>query len=172
MSSPTPTQLAIHLPGAPIGQGRGRIIRIAGQPRIADPARSRSWKGAAQVHYQEALARAGVSAPFVPEGPVSLDIVAVFACPKSAPKRISGARRPQAGRPDADNIAKACMDAANGLLFMDDAQVAQLRVWKLYGIAGEAPFVRVTVRPMDVAMSSDAKPAIVETKSLFEETRA
>lgn len=167
--------LRIVIPGPPCAQGRGRAYynRHLGRAMVVDPVKSRSWKGAAQVHYQEALARAGASAPLIPEGPVALDVVAVFTCPKSAPKRLSGSRRPKASRPDPDNLAKACLDAANGLLFTDDAQVAQLRVWKLIGYAGEAPYVEVTVRRLDEtpARVRETKPPAGETKGLFEETQ-
>ncbi len=166
--------LSIRIPGEPVAQGRGRAFFRPGMKhaRIFDPAKSRSWKGAAQVHYQEAMARAGATPPLFPEGPVALDVVAVFTCPKSTPKRLSGSRRPKAGRPDPDNIAKAAMDAANGILWGDDAQVAQLRVWKLIGAAGEAPFVEVTVRPLAETIEGqrETKPPAGETRGLFEET--
>ncbi len=167
--------LSIRIPGDPVAQGRGRAYynRHLGRAMVVDPAKSRSWKGAAQVHYQEAMARAGATPPLLPEGPVALDVVAVFTCPKSAPKRLSGSRRPKSGRPDPDNIAKAAMDAANGILWGDDAQVAQLRVWKLIGAAGEAPFVEVTVRAMAETIEGqrETKPPAGETRGLFEETR-
>ena len=35
-------------------------------------------------------------------------------------------------KPDADNIAKAILDALNGLAFYDDAQVVYLQVSKRY----------------------------------------
>ena len=36
-------------------------------------------------------------------------------------------------RPDADNVAKAILDALNGLAYKDDSQVANLLIFKLYG---------------------------------------
>jgi len=45
-------------------------------------------------------------------------------------------RCPHTTRPDAENVAKAVLDALTGLLWVDDAQVFDLRVKKLYA-AGE-----------------------------------
>ena len=36
-------------------------------------------------------------------------------------------------KPDADNIAKAVLDALNGLAYTDDSKVTRLVVVKLYG---------------------------------------
>ncbi len=36
------------------------------------------------------------------------------------------------GKPDLDNVAKAVLDACNGVLYDDDKQVVQLRVEKAY----------------------------------------
>ena len=36
-------------------------------------------------------------------------------------------------RPDADNFAKLVMDCGNGILWMDDSQIVDLRVRKEYG---------------------------------------
>ena len=35
-------------------------------------------------------------------------------------------------KPDTDNIAKAILDALNGLAYYDDAQICQLEVYKFY----------------------------------------
>ena len=51
----------------------------------------------------------------------------------------------QAGTPDVDNLAKLPLDAANGLLWKDDAQVVELRALKRRPAAGEAEHTRVTV---------------------------
>lgn len=36
-------------------------------------------------------------------------------------------------RPDIDNLAKGCLDALNGVCWVDDAQIVDLRVSKDYG---------------------------------------
>lgn len=46
---------------------------------------------------------------------------------------------------DVDNLAKAVLDAMNGLVFEDDAQVCDLRVMKIY--TDKEPGVYVSVTP-------------------------
>jgi hypothetical protein len=47
--------ISIVIPGPPCAQGRGCAVRIGAGIRVIDPAKSRAWKGAAQVHMAEAL---------------------------------------------------------------------------------------------------------------------
>ena len=99
--------VTVTIPGDPVAQGRGRAVRFGASVRVIDPAKSRSWKGAAQVHMIQARARALVFAPF--EGPLVVTVIATWARPKSQPKRNPPVYR--TSRPDADNIAKAVLDA-------------------------------------------------------------
>jgi len=49
---------------------------------------------------------------------------------------LSGAERP-AKKPDIDNIAKAFLDAMNGTVYLDDTQVVELNLKKIYStVAG------------------------------------
>lgn len=141
--------ITITIPGEPVAQGRPRGFYRPGMGvRMYDPGKSRSWKGAAQVHYREAIEKAAAAAPIFQAGPVELHVLAVFTCPRSKHrKRDPLPRTPKSTKPDSENIAKAVMDAANGLLFLDDSQVARLTVVKVVGAQGEAPRVEVTVAP-------------------------
>jgi Holliday junction resolvase RusA-like endonuclease len=152
-----PLTFTVIVPGEPIAQGRPRGFYKPGLGvRMYDPAKSRSWKGAAQVHYREALERAGLQAPAFPDGAVELHVLAVFTCPLSKHrKRDPIGRQPHTGNKDADNIGKACADAANGILWADDRQVARLVVEKIVGAQGEAPRVEMTVQAYYVKPDSD-----------------
>lgn len=80
------------------------------------------------------------------DGPVRVDIRAVFA----RPKRLMFKKRPMlqewhVGRPDADNVAKAASDALTGLAWRDDAQVCYLSVKKVYASGDEQPHTRITI---------------------------
>lgn len=46
---------------------------------------------------------------------------------------------------DSDNLAKAVMDALNGVLFVDDGQVCQLYVEKRWSAVGETTGVRIVL---------------------------
>lgn len=128
--------------GQPVAQGRPRFM----QRRAVDPVKSREWKERASLEFCLAIQRARLRQPAF-EGPVELRIVAVFECPRSEHrKRTPVPRRPRDTAPDADNVAKAVMDAGTGILWHDDGQVARLVVDKVVGAQDEEPAVHVTVR--------------------------
>ena len=69
--------------------------------------------------------------------PVAVRIEAVFGIPKSYSKKkreraLNGELAPTK-KPDADNIAKVVCDALNGVAYVDDTQVIDLRVFKRFG---------------------------------------
>ena len=68
--------------------------------------------------------------------PCKVLIRAQFQIPKSwtkAKKLQAEQREIFPGKPDIDNVAKIVLDAFNGVVFEDDAQVYELRVLKGYG---------------------------------------
>ena len=139
-------ELRVVVPGEPVAQGRPRFRRFATFVATYDPAKSRSWKGMAQVHMREALQLAGAAAPLFADGPLELHILAVFTCARSHwRKREPLQRRPKSTRPDGENIAKAVQDAGTGVLWLDDAQVCVLLASKAYG---ENPCTTVRVTEM------------------------
>lgn len=64
------------------------------------------------------------------------------------------------GAHDVDNIAKACLDALNGIFWRDDRQVVRLTSEKFEGDANE---IAIRVRPLD-----SAPEAIAFDASLFD----
>ena len=58
----------------------------------------------------------------------------------------------EAARPDLDNFLKAVLDACNGIVFFDDAQITEINARKIYGIA---PKTVLTVTPF----AEDRRPA-------------
>ena len=139
------TSLRITLPGEPHAQGRPRAFKTPGGfIRLYDPASSRNWKATAQEHFITAMREAGEAGPLL--GPVEVTIRAVFTCPKTDYRKNNPrGQRPHAKRPDAENVAKAVLDAGTGVLYADDAQVCELKIEKVIGAQGEAPRVEVTV---------------------------
>jgi len=68
--------------------------------------------------------------------PCQMVIKAQFQIPKSwtkAKKAAAEADEIYPGKPDIDNIAKIVLDSFNGVVFEDDAQVYDLKVFKRYG---------------------------------------
>jgi len=70
-------------------------------------------------------------------GEIHAEITAVYPIPKNTPKArrelmLLGNINPTI-KPDCDNVAKAIMDALNGVAYDDDKQVTKLTVNKIYG---------------------------------------
>jgi hypothetical protein len=70
---------------------------------------------------------------------------AVYLVPESWSKKRRATALWKSSKPDADNIAKLIKDALSTVVYVDDAQIAELTVQKVYGpIAG----VTVTIEKM------------------------
>lgn len=127
----TPT-VHIELAGPPKGKGRPRIGRTPTGKGIAfTPKETRNYEAALRLMGQAAMRGA---API--EGPISVVMLGVFPVPLSWSKRdqaaaAAGALRPT-GKPDMDNCIKM-LDALNGVVWRDDAQIVRLIVDKVYG---------------------------------------
>jgi len=133
--------------GRPRPQGRPRAVRFGRHARVhPDPKDSVNQEHIAviaQQHRPETPAR----------GPVWVTIACYFPRPKShyGTGRNSGKLKYKApfyykSRPDCDNLAKAVLDAINGVYFVDDAQVCKLMVTKYYD---ERPRTEVTVKVIE-----------------------
>ena len=71
------------------------------------------------------------------EGAVNMNIVYSFRRPKSLNKKErneidSGKTVPKTTKPDIDNLTKAILDALNGIVWKDDAQVTQINIQKVW----------------------------------------
>lgn len=129
--------IAISIPGEPVAFARAGAH---GSQRFT-PAKQRGYMS---ILKQEAGRRMGGEPPM--EGPVSLAIRATYLVPASWSARRKAEARWKTSAPDADNIAKIVKDALNTIVYRDDAQVADLRIQKMYGpIAG----LTITVQPLD-----------------------
>jgi Holliday junction resolvase RusA-like endonuclease len=76
------------------------------------------------------------------DGQIRVQIEFRFALPKSAPKhdRIeidNGCLIHKTTKPDLDNLAKAVLDALNGIVWVDDARICSLILTKTYGKKAE-----------------------------------
>jgi Holliday junction resolvase RusA-like endonuclease len=117
--------------GEPKSQPRPKAMRRGNFVHIYTPATAKAWKGAV------ASAAAPFLSPVPIEGPLSLSLDFRFARPKShytsKGALTKGARLQHTTKPDADNLAKAVMDALTDAgLWKDDTQIVQLSVTKSY----------------------------------------
>lgn len=118
--------VSFTVPGEPIGKGRPRFTRTG---HAYTPERTRDYEALVRM-----CARPKFREPF--DGPVRVEICANYGIPKSKPQKaiqemLDKVLRP-VKKPDADNVAKAILDAINGIAYHDDAQVVDLGVRKFY----------------------------------------
>lgn len=133
--------VTLVIPGKPYGKKRARATAFRGRARMYDPKENISFERTV----------AAIAAPLFPqpfEGPVRLEIRATFVPPKSwSKKRTAEAlHRPHTQKFDCDNVAKALMDGLNRIAWIDDAQVSDLRVVKVWGLV-EQTVVHVEAFP-------------------------
>jgi|LakMenEpi03Aug12_release.lakeMendotaPanAssembly.Ray.scaffolds.fasta_scaffold25435_11 Holliday junction resolvase RusA-like endonuclease len=128
-----------RVPGDPQGKGRPRHSAKTGA--VYTPSKTKRYE---KVVADLAKLAMGEQLPI--EGPVMLQLTALFPIPQSWSKR----KKVQAAKgelfptvkPDFDNVAKAISDAMNKIVFNDDSQVVYSVISKVYA---ERPGVKVIV---------------------------
>lgn len=133
--------LQFVVPGEPRGKGRPRFGKTRGGISIA-------YTDAKTASYENLVKLAARAAgAVITDAPLCVSIVAHFAPAPSWPKKRQAAALANEfvpGKFDVDNIAKAVLDGLNGVAFVDDKQVADLRVRKEFA---STPGVTVSVFP-------------------------
>lgn len=139
------------VPGRPKGKDRPRVSYRGGKARAYTPKATKEYEDQVRGAYQEQSHGDPMT------GVISVRIIAWYPIPKSAKKaeklRMEAGKIVPGTRPDADNIAKAILDALNGLAFADDRQVACLTVEKRYATGDGA--VEVWVSTIDSEEEAD-----------------
>ena len=130
------TTVSVHIPGVPQGKARARSYVIKGGKRSGSighytPPTTKEWEARAAVLGKMAMQG---KQPFA--GPLELILIAWMPVPESWSKKktqraLDGELRPTV-KPDFDNIAKILCDAFNKVVWLDDAQVVEATVRKLY----------------------------------------
>ena len=128
-SRPLAQALHVVVDGQPVGKGRPRFSK----GRTYTPIKTKNYEHLVGEAARLEMRFQGID---LTEQPVKLHILAQFEIPKSWPKwkrqaALLGIYTP--GRPDIDNVAKAVLDAFNGIVYKDDSQVYELTVKKIYG---------------------------------------
>jgi Holliday junction resolvase RusA-like endonuclease len=115
------------------------------------------WKSTAGALLRDAKHRAGYGTrPILPQGePLEVLVLVVQPLAKSRHRK-TPAKQPRRtwatkggkGGGDWDNFGKPICDAANGILWVDDAQVARGMVEKVVAAQGEPPRLEVIATPL------------------------
>ena len=125
------------VPGAPVGKGRPRFTRSG---HAYTPEKTAVYEERVRLCWKIQSGKG-----FAGGVPLAASITAFFPLPKSLPAKKTAALdgTPHTKKSDADNVAKAVLDALNGCAYPDDSQIAFLSVRK-YQTAG-TPRVEVTI---------------------------
>ena len=142
-------KIEFFVPGAPVGKGRPRAARRGAGVVMFTPGKTADYEALVATTAAAALAGAMriIGTSQLLDGPLAAMLEMQFPVPASWSK----ARRARAlagvewhtSKPDADNVAKAILDACNGVVFRDDSQIVMLTATKEFS---EAPGVRVVIR--------------------------
>lgn len=128
--------------GEPVGKGRPRFARRGNFVSTYTPQKTKSYEDEIRMMAKAAM---GSSEPL--ETPVTVAIYIRVGIPTSFSKQkrkdaLSGIIRPTK-KPDLDNVAKCFLDSMNEIVYLDDKQVVNLHVTKVYA---ETPAVEVMVK--------------------------
>jgi Holliday junction resolvase RusA-like endonuclease len=128
--------------GVPVGKGRPKFSTVNGHAVAYTPAKTANYETLVRLSYQQQIG----AFMFDKDKPLRAIIRAFFPIPKSASKKkreqMEAGKIRHTKKCDADNIAKACLDALNGIAFYDDSQVCELSISKFYG---DTPKVEIII---------------------------
>ncbi len=125
--------------GVPVGKARARFVRATG--RTYTPTKTRSFEALLREYAHGAMNSAEPM-----QGPLRVTVEAVFPKAPSWSRKKADAAIWHTSKPDADNLVK-CLDGLNGVVWRDDAQIADARVTKKYSTDGSA-WLRVVIEQM------------------------
>lgn len=117
-----------EIPIRPVAKGRPRL----GRGRVFTPKKTKVFESNLAAILKKTAPRAPL------KGPIEMEIIFQIAIKK---KSLWG--MPHTKRPDADNLIKSFCDSAQGILFLDDAQIYFVRAKKFYS-QSDGIFVRLT----------------------------
>jgi Holliday junction resolvase RusA-like endonuclease len=133
----------IWVQGLPIAQGSKNAYNRGGRIVLVESAKGlKSWRETIAHVARQAHREITTEA-------VKLDLLFLMPAPKKAVRRFPTTK------PDADKLARACLDALSGVWYVDDAQVVSLMVQKAYTY-GE-PGVYLTISTIDNGLVTTKK---------------
>lgn len=125
------------IPGEPVPQGRPRAAFRHGRVVVYDPKESVAWKRHVEASLRTQVQEGGYA---ILSGPLSVTLLFIYQSGGTYAEREWHTKKP-----DIDNLTKAVLDAANGILWGDDAQVSELTARKINGAMHENAGVWMTV---------------------------
>ena len=131
-------EIKFTVPGVPVGKGRPRFTRTG---HTYTPEKTAAYEEKVRLCWKTQSGQC-----FVGGIPLKASIISYFPIPKSTSKKKAAAMEGtfHTSRPDADNVAKAILDALNCHVYPDDSAVQIDRCWKVY--TNGAPRVEVEIK--------------------------
>jgi len=128
--------------GEPVGKGRPRFARRGNFVSTYSPQKTKTYEDEIRM-----MAKAAMGSSEALDTPVTVAIYIRTGIPASFSKQkrkdaLEGILKPTK-KPDIDNIAKCFLDGMNDIVYLDDKQVVNLHITKLYA---ETPAVEVMVK--------------------------
>ena len=128
--------------GEPVGKGRPRFVRRGNFTQTYTPQKTKTYEDEIRM-----MARAAMGSNELLDTPVTVAIYIRAPIPASFSRQkrkdaLEGILKPTK-KPDIDNIAKCFLDAMNGIVYLDDKQVVNLHLTKVYA---ETPAVEIMVK--------------------------
>ena len=128
--------------GEPVGKGRPRFARRGKFTSTYTPQKTKTYEDEIRMMAKAAM---GASEPL--DTPMTVAIYIRVGIPASYSKQkrkdaLEGIIKPMK-KPDLDNVAKCFLDSMNEIVYLDDKQVVNLHVTKVYA---ETPAVEVMVK--------------------------
>ena len=128
--------------GEPVGKGRPRFARRGNFVSTYTPQKTKSYEDEIRM-----MAKAAMGSNELLDTPVTVAIYIRVGIPASFSKQkrkdaLAGIIKPTK-KPDLDNVAKCFLDSMNEIVYLDDKQVVNLHVTKVYA---ETPAVEVMVK--------------------------
>ena len=128
--------------GEPVGKGRPRFARRGAFTHAYTPEKTKTYEDEIRM-----MARAAMGSSEPLDTPVTVAIYIRTGIPASFSKQkrkdaLEGILKPTK-KPDIDNIAKCFLDGMNDIVYLDDKQVVNLHITKVYS---ETPAVEVMVK--------------------------
>jgi Holliday junction resolvase RusA-like endonuclease len=143
MESPEMTFMLTYIVyGEPVGKGRPRFARRGKFTSTYTPQKTKTYEDEIRMMAKAAM---GASEPL--DTPITVAIYIRVGIPASYSKQkrkdaLAGIIKPMK-KPDIDNCAKCFLDSMNEIVYLDDKQVVNLHVTKVYA---ETPAVEVMVK--------------------------
>ena len=158
--------ITFKIPGKPVGKGRPKFSMINGHPTAYTPAETRDYESKVKMCFLNYCYERKEEFKF--EGNIGASITAYCPIPSSLSKKKQAAMdmTPCPKKPDADNIAKAILDALSGVLFDDDNQVVELNVEKCYS---KDPCAIVTIWEKEETVANKSDMTAGEAMDLLQD---